>query len=97
MQKTQRTYTDAETGIMYALYKDSADRFRLILDTPQGPQAPTPGTEVNGFYLCAFTACTIKINKTKQVRLNMGQFYTLKEGEQVTHCKYIGFDKFTKV
>lgn len=97
MRKTQRTYTDVETGIEYSLYMDNADRYHLIIDKHQGPQAPTIGTEKNGFYICAHTAVTVKTNKKRTVFLDMGQFLGLSEGEEVVKRKFVGFNKFYKM
>lgn len=55
------------------------------------------GSEVNGFYLLAHTGGTIKMNTKKEVILQPMQFYNLKESEKVTHIKYNGFKKFTKL
>lgn len=98
MNPTQRTYTDTETGDKFRLYMNSkGNKFALISDESQEPDAPAKGTEVNGFYLCAFTGITIKINGSKQVEMARGEFYNLKEGETVTHKKFTGFDlKFKK-
>lgn len=47
--------------------------------------------------ICAHTGVTIKLNNKKTIKLDMGEFYNMKEGEVITHKKYIGFDKFIKV
>lgn len=88
MTKTQRSYTDKETGIRYDMYQDQADRLRLI---------DKQGNECNGFYCCAFTDCTIKLNTGKQVKLSMGEFYSYKEGETATHRKFFIEPRFRKL
>ena len=97
LQKTQRQFKDVESGYYFQLYKDNTDNFHLINDKYQGEEAPTIGTEVNGFFICAHCGITIKLNGKKQVKLNTGEFYNTKEGEEITHKKYIGFSKFTKI
>ncbi len=97
MNPTQRTYTDTETGDKFRLYMNSeGNKYALITDGSDNPEAPAKGSKVNGFYLCAFTGVTIKINNKKLVKMANGEFYNLKEGETVTHKKFIGFKKFTK-
>jgi hypothetical protein len=97
---SKRKYTDVETGEEFVLYVgETTHGFKLI---SQGSKEYAPGTEINGFYLCAFSGCIIKLNTGKQVRLCTGQFYNLKETdngiiEQVITRKFDGFNKFTKV
>lgn len=96
MQPTQRTYTDAETGLNCRLYtSNDASKYHLIYEGQ--PDIIADGCEVNGFYIAAHTPETIKINGSKQVKLNTGEFYNLKENEKVTHRKFCGFSKFTKI
>lgn len=97
MTKTQRVFSDVETGFKWSLYQDETDNFHLIMDEPQGYSAPSIGSEVNGFYICAHTACTIRLNTKTDVELPTGTFYNMKEGEKITHKKFIGFKRFTKV
>lgn len=88
MRPTQRLYTDINTSINYRLYTDDKQNYRLInLSKPE----PT------NFYLCAHTGATIKTSSGKEVQLDMGTFYSLKSGEKVTHIKYTGFKRFTKL
>jgi hypothetical protein len=97
---SKRKYTDVETGEEFVLYVgETTHGFKLI---SHGSKRYAPGTEINGFYLCAFTGCVIKLNTGKQVKLNTGQFYNLKETdngviEQVISRKFDGFNKFVKV
>lgn len=96
MQSTNRTFTDVEKGYKCRLYtSQDASTFHLIYEGQHDKIAD--GSEVNGFYLCAHTGVTIKINNKKIVQLDMGQFYHKKEGEVITHKKYTGFKKFTKI
>lgn len=88
MTKTQRSYTDKETGVVYRLHTDQADRLRLI---------DRQGNECKAFYLSASVNTAIKLNTGEQISLSVGQFYTLKEGEQVTHRKFIGIGNFRKL
>lgn len=93
--KTKRQYMDVETNEYFDLYSDSnTHEFSLISN---GSKRHAKGTEVNGFYICSHTSCTIKINAKKQIYLPQGTFYNLKEGEKVTHRKFICFSRFTKV
>jgi hypothetical protein len=94
MVRTKRSFIDIEDKEVFVLYQESNDSFRLISD---GSEKYAKGTEVNGFYICAHCGVTIKINNKKQITLPMGTFYNLKENEVITHKKYTGFDKFTKV
>lgn len=94
LQKTQRSFKDVESSEIFNLFMDSdTHEFKLISD---GSKKYAKRTEVNGFYICAHTSCTIKINGKKQVELPMGKFYNLKEGEKITHKKYCGFKRFSK-
>ena len=96
MKSTQRTYTDVETGYNTRLYTSlDGSKFHLIYEGQHDKIAD--GSEVNGFYISAHTGTDIKLNTGKKIFVNMGQFYHLKEGEKVTHRKFAGFLKFTKV
>ncbi len=97
MIATNRIYTDVETKHPFRLWMDNADNYYLIADKPKSEQSPAEGTQINGFYICAHTGITIKINSKKTVKLNTGEFYNMKEGEAITHKKFIGFQKFTKL
>lgn len=87
LYKTKRSYTDKETGKLFDLYMDEADRYYLICGTEQ----------IKAHYICAHCPTTIKLNTGNKIDLSSGEFYTLKEGEQVTARKFVGFSKFTKV
>lgn len=99
-RETNRKYEDVETGKVFTLFmNDNTHEYRLIYmdsDTNNGSDLAN-GSEVNGFFICAHTGCTVKINGKKQVKLDKGQFYNLKESEIITHKKYTGFNRFTKV
>ncbi len=95
MQQTQRTYTDTETGNVCRLYTSlDGSKYHLIYEGQ--PAQIADGTEVNGFYIAAHTGATIRLNNKKEILVNSGQFYHLKEGEKVTHRKFTGFEKFYK-
>lgn len=95
MNPTQRTYTDAETGHNTRLYTSlDNSKFHLIYE---GQKDIADGTEVNGFYISAHTGAEIKLNTGKKIFIDRGNFYHLKEGEKVTHRKFIGFSKFIKI
>lgn len=92
--RTQRAFTDVETGEIFVLYMHSeTHQYKLISD---GSGRLAKGTEVNGFYIAAHSGVTVKINGKRQLFIDRGQFYNLKQGEKVTHKKYVGFTKFTK-
>jgi hypothetical protein len=97
---SKRTYIDVETDEKFTLYvSDSTHKFKLI---SEGSKMYAPGTEINGFYICAFTDVTIKLNTGKIIHLPRGTFYNLKEAdngilEEVAMRKFLGFNKFTKV
>jgi len=96
MQPTQRTYTDVETGYTCRLYTSlDGSKYHLIFEGQNDEIAD--GSEVNGFYIAAHTGAEIKLNTKKRINVSSGQFYHLKEGETVTHRKFIGFDKFVKL
>jgi hypothetical protein len=97
MHQTKRTYQDVETGRKFNLWMDNADNYHLIAGPPERPEDCNEGTAVNGFYISAHTRQTIKLNGKKLITLEMGQFYNLKAGEVITHKKYTGFSKFTKI
>ncbi len=89
MQPTQRTYTDVETGVNFRLFtSNDASKFHLI-NEEQG--------EIKAFYISAHTGAEIKLNTGKLKFVDRGEFYSLKEGEKVTHRKFIGFTKFAKI
>ena len=95
---TQRKYTDHETKRVFTLYTHpSTHNYELIYDNPKNDLDLAKGTGVGGFYLCPFDSVSIKLNTGKVVNLGYGEFYTLKENEQVTHKKYAGFAKFRKI
>lgn len=92
---TQRRFIDVETKEVFRLYSnENSSTFKLISD---GSKKFAKGTEVNGFFICSHTPCEIKINNKKIIKLDRTQFYTIKEEEKVTHKKYCGFDRFTRV
>lgn len=94
MERTNRSFKDVEDKEIFVLYTDEKERYRLISD---GSEKFAKGTEVNGFYICAHCGVTLKINNSKIIKLDDGEFYNFKENEVVTHKKYIGFKKFTKI
>jgi len=97
MKKTKRTFENVETNKVFQLYFDpQSGNHSLIFEGSNDPEAPAKGTEVNGFYILAHTGGEIKLNTKKIVKLSSGQFYNLKEGEEVTHVKYTGFKRFRK-
>lgn len=88
MTRTNRTFTDIETGKEYALFT-SQDSSKYHLIAEQGEHAQR-------YYATAFNQ-TIKLNTGKVISLDAGTFYELKDGEKVTHQKIAGRNKFTKV
>jgi len=96
MTQTQRTFTNVETNNVCRLYtsKDNSC-YHLIYEGQHDKIAD--GSEVNGFYLAAHTSMHIKIDSKKIVYLPQGSFCNMKHGEKITHKKYTGFNKFTKV
>ena len=93
--RTERTFSDVEDGEKFVLHTHAQTHdFYLISD---GSEKHAKGTEANGFYISAHSPVQIKINGKKVISLNTGQFYNLKEGEEITHKKFAGFKKFTKV
>ena len=91
MDKTQRTYTNIETNELYSLYRNpNTDQIALVKQD-NGEILREP------FYACGFDSLTIRLNTKKEINLNSGSFYQLKEDEKVTHRKFAGFNKFSKV
>lgn len=87
MIRTNRTFTNAETGKEYILFtSQDASKYHLIGEE-----------EIKAFYISAHYSQTIKLNTGKVVSLGAGTFYELKDGEKVTHQKIAGRNKFTKV
>lgn len=96
MTPTKRIYTDVETGYQCRLYTSNDNsKFHLIYEGQ--PDKIADGNEVNGYYLSAHTGTTIRINCKKEIFVSSGQFYNLKEGEKITHRKFIGFPRFAKI
>ena len=96
MQATKRVYTDIESGMSCRLYtSNDASKFHLIYEGQN--EAIADGSEVNGFYISAHTGAEIKLNTKKKIFVDRGNFYHLKDGEIVTHRKFVGFSKFTKL
>lgn len=96
LYKTNRTFKDVETNEIFALWSDSdTHEMRLFIEDESKERAK--GTEVNGFYICTFTDCHIKINADKVIHLPQGTFYNMKQGERITHKKFKGKNKFSKV
>jgi len=86
---TKRVYIDVETKESFNLCQHhKTQEFKLISNE---------NTIVNSCYLCACTPSTIKLNTGKIINLDNGEFYNLKEKEVVTHRKFCGFTKFTKI
>ena len=95
LDKSERTFNDVETNEKFSLYINPENHnFHLI---SEGSEKHAKGTEVNGFYICAHSPIAIKINGSKVIDLPTGTFYNLKENETITHKKYCGFKRFTKV
>ena len=86
--KTQRSFTNVETGEVYDLWYDSTTGLYSLI-TQDGLNAK------NGFYL-SLMPITIKVNNSKVIELNGSQFYGLNEGERITHKKQSYSKKFTK-
>ena len=87
MEPTNRFFTNIETGIKYRLCTSQDNsKYHLM----------NGNNEVNGFYISAHTGAHIKLNTGKVLFVNSGEFYNLKDGEKVTHRKFIGFSKFSK-
>lgn len=94
---TKRNFRNVETGDIFKLYMNQiTNEYKLIFEGENHPKM-SKGTQVNGWYLSAHTPIEIKLNNSKIVRLGTGDFYNLKEEEEVTHKKYCGFKKFTKI
>lgn len=89
LRATERTFTNVETGNRCRLYITESDQYRLIAEGNEQH-------EVKRFYISAHTAAAIRLNTKAEIYVERGTFYNLKEGEIVTHRKFVGFNKFTK-
>lgn len=96
--KTKRQFKDIEADSeWWSLYRhENTGEFALFWDNDD-ESVYAKGSSVNGFYICAHTSVSIKINNKKTINLDTNSFYNLKDGETITHKKYIGFKKFTKI
>jgi len=105
MRPTQRIFKDVETGKSFRLYSDETQsKYDLISESVEDHQnrsfelkSDNYAKSPERFYICAHSGVTVKVNGSKEVFLSQGTFYNIKEGEEITHKKYVGFDKFTKV
>lgn len=88
MRPTQRTYTDIETNEEFILYSDDTTGRNALMNNNK---------TVKSGYICAHSGVEIKLNTKKVIKLDRGTFYNLKQDEQVTHKKYLGFKRFTKI
>jgi len=96
LQSTKRTYRNTETGDNARLYTSlDGSKFHLIYEGQFNKIAD--GSEVNRFYISAHTGTEIKLNTGKKIFVDRGEFYTLKEREEVTHRRFIGFKRFSKI
>lgn len=98
MRATERTYIDVETKILFRLYvNDETKNWSLIYDGGNSPTDLAKGSEVNGFFIAAHSGLFIKINNSKIIKLEQGEFYNLKDEETITHSKYFLNNRFTKL
>ena len=98
LQPTNRIFKDIQNDYPFRLHYDVDNgEYALITDKPLKSSDHAEGTTVNGWYLAAHSGVQIKINGKKVIKLFAGSFYNLKEGEKVTHKKYTGFKRFSKV
>ena len=96
LTETKRFYSDVETGHFCRLCtSNDGSKYHLIYEGQSDKIAN--GSEVNGFYIAAHSGAEIKLNTGKKIFVNNGQFYNLKQGEKVTHRKFVGFNRFTKI
>lgn len=96
MQETNRIFTDVETNLVCRLYTScDASKYHLIFEGQ--PDIIADGCEVNGFYVAPFAPVHIKVNNSRELYLEAGQFYNLKEGERVTHRKFITAKRYSKI
>ena len=98
MEKTNRVYTDVETGKIWNLHFDSQkNSYHLIYENKGDQMDHATGSEVNGFY-ATVNEIDLKINSKKIIKLPACSFYNLKENEHVTHKRYTGIQKnFSKI
>lgn len=95
---TNRKVKNVISGDIFRLYNDpNGSVFRLISDSDDNNGRIAGGSEVNGFYLVMNAGVTIKINGSKTIKLGPGEFYNLLDGEKITHKKYVGSKRFSKV
>jgi hypothetical protein len=88
LRQTGRTYADSETGRVFELWEHPETHdFSLW----RGDEC------VNGFYAAAHAGAEIKLNTGRVVRLSLGEFYNLNEGESVKSRKFDGMKRFNKI
>ena len=86
--RTQRQFKEVNTGVLYYLHCDQYTN-KTHLENDEGEQ-------INAYFYNARTTTTVKTNK-RTVSLNVGQFLHIEPGETLTHQKYLGRTKFSKI
>lgn len=89
LKQTERSYRNIDDDKLYRLYMDNITHNYALINQDTIIQ--------DNFYLAAHTAVEIKINNSRIISLNRGFFCCLKPNEKVTHKKYAGFKRFTKI
>lgn len=87
---TERTYQHVFTGDKFRLYEsDKTGKTKLLNEST--------GEEPEAFYTSAFTGVTLRLKDKQEIYLKAGQFLPINSSNPITHKKYIGFKKFTKL
>ena len=86
--RTQRQFNEVTTGKPYYLHCDPYTN-KTHLENDEGEQ-------IKAYFYNAWTTTTVKTNE-RTVSLNVGQFLQLEPGETLTHQKYLGRTKFSKI
>lgn len=89
--KTERTFTDIETGYKFMQWQNPETHQIKLLAEGQPDKIPNRAQPSN-FYASNFPQ-DIKLNTGKIIALKPQTFYSIKKGEIVTHRKIEGLHK----
>lgn len=87
--KSQRTYSNYNTGETFEMFVDSDTHNKILIN-------PINGEKITAFVLCAFDAIEYKTNKGKIIGLSMGEFLP-NPNNIITHKRFLGFKRFVKL
>lgn len=86
----ERTYQHVFSGDKFRLYEsDKTGKTKLINEST--------GEEPEAFYACALIGVTLRLKDKQEIYLKAGQFLPINTNNPITHKKYIGFKRFSKI